>query len=155
MTVATRWSSDGFTISTEPAFLDEEAIFRYLHDEAYWSRGVPRETLRGAMANSLCFGLYEGEPEARRLAGFARVVTDRATFAWLCDVFVLEPFRGRGLATWLVATIVAHPDLAGVRRFLLATRDAHAVYARSGFAPLAAPERWMQRRGAPYGEAPR
>jgi GNAT superfamily N-acetyltransferase len=95
-----------------------------------------------SIEHSLCFGVYAGGEQA----GFARVVTDYATFAWLCDVFILEAYRGRGLSKWLVETIVAYPDLAGLRRFLLATRDAHSLYQHyGGFTPLQAPDRWLER----------
>jgi GNAT superfamily N-acetyltransferase len=130
---------DGFTVSTDPDHLDLDAVHAYLSQEAYWSAGIPRELLARAIAGSLCFGLYEGE----KLVGFARVVTDRATFAYLCDVFVLPAYRGRGLSKWLMDCIVAHPDLQGLRRFVLVTRDAHKLYSRYGFTPLADPTGYM------------
>lgn len=106
----------------------------------YWCEGIPRETLARAMRGSLNFLLREdGE-----LVGYARVISDRATFAYLCDVFVLEARRGRGLGDWLIAQVVAHPELQGLRRFSLFTRDAHSLYARHGFKPLAAPDRGME-----------
>ena len=146
---------DGYSLSTDPADLDRDAIHHYLSREAYWSKGVPRDVVERAIAASISFGLYKGEP-GEELAGFARVVTDRATFAWLCDVFVLEPHRGRGLGVWLMENVMAHPDLADLRNFLLATRDAHGLYARFGFAPLAEPSRWMaiRKRPASYAEVP-
>ena len=146
---------DGYSISTEPRHLDVDAVHRYLSGEAYWSRGVPRETVERAIAASLNFGLYRGEP-GTDLAGFARVVTDRATFAWLCDVFILETHRDKGLGAWLVETVVAHPDLQELRNFLLATRDAHALYARFGFRALGEPSNWMaiRKRPASYLGAP-
>lgn len=139
------WSRDGFTISTDPSHLDIEAIWRFLHDEAYWSKGVPREIVERAIGSSLCFGLFAGDPSrgAATQAGFARVVTDGATFAWLCDVFVLPGYRGRGLGEWLVGTVVAHPDLRIQRMFVLATRDAHGLYAKFDFEP-ADPGRFMR-----------
>jgi GNAT superfamily N-acetyltransferase len=130
---------DGFLISTDPARLPLDDIWKALA-KTYWASGRSRETVARSLENSLCFGLYEGE----RLAGFARVVTDRATFAWLCDVFIGEEYRGRGLGKWLVEEVLSHPDLQGLRRWLLATRDAHSLYARHGFAPLQGPERWME-----------
>ena len=144
----------GYSISTDPAHLDVDAIQRYLSDEAYWSKGVPREVVRRAIAGSLNFGVYRGEP-GQELAGFARVVSDRATFAWLCDVFVLPAHRGKGLGVWLIETAMAHPDLQDLRNFLLATRDAHALYERFGFRPLAEPARWMaiRKRPASYSSA--
>ena len=96
--------------------------------------------VRHSLDHSLCFGLYEKS----RQVGFARVVTDRATFAWLCDVFILEEYRGRGLSKWLVECVMAHPALQGLRRFLLATRDAHGLYARHGFTPLEEPTRFLE-----------
>ena len=121
----------GFEISTDPARLDLDYLHAFL-SESYWSPGIPRETVARAVANSLCFGLYapDGAP-----AGFARVVSDHATFAYLADVFVDAAHRGRGLGVWLVETVLAHPELQGLRRWALATADAHALYARFGFAP--------------------
>ena len=136
-----------YDISTDPSRLQLDAIHGYLM-RSYWSPGVPREVVARAIAHSLCFGIYLGEAQV----GFARVVTDRATFAYLADVYVLEEHRGQVLSKRLVATIQAHPDLQGLRRFLLATRDAHGLYARFGFRPLAAPERMMEIRDPdPYG----
>lgn len=131
-----------YTISTDPGRLDQEAIHRYLSTESYWARGRSPDTVRAAIEHSLCFGLYDGEKQA----GFARVVTDHATFAWLCDVFVLETYRGQGLGKWLVECVVSHPELQAISRLMLATRDAHELYKNyGGFAPLQAPERWMER----------
>ncbi|GAA4014334.1 GNAT family N-acetyltransferase [Hymenobacter fastidiosus] len=141
----------GFTISTDPARLDVAAIHAYLAQESYWATGIPRETVQRAIDHSLSFGLYA--PDGR-LAGFARVVTDTATFAWLCDVFVLAEFRGQGLSKWLLEQVWAHPELQGLRRRLLATLDAHGLYTRFGFAPLAAPDRFLEiRQPDPYGAA--
>ena len=129
-----------FVISTDPALLDVPLIHDYLSNQSYWAAGRPLEVVRRSIENSLCFGVYT----AGRQAGFTRVVTDRATFAWLCDVFVLPPYRGRSLSKWLLECVVNHPDLQGVRRFLLATRDAHDLYQRYGFTTLADPERFME-----------
>ena len=104
-------------------------------------RGIPRDVMERSIRNALPFGIYEGA----RLAGFARVVTDYATVAYVGDVFVLEPWRGRGLSRWLMECVLAHPELQGFRRWILLTRDAHGLYARAGFTPLASPERWMER----------
>jgi GNAT superfamily N-acetyltransferase len=134
--------ADGYTISTDPARLDVDVIHRYLSGEAYWSRGVPRPVVERAIAGSLCFGLYDA---GGAQVGFARVVTDRATFAYLADVFVLKAHRRKGLSKRLMAAAIAHPDLQGLRRWLLATRDAHGLYAQFGFTPLANPERIMER----------
>lgn len=107
----------------------------------YWSPGVPRDVVARGCANALCAIARDG---SGAVAGFARVISDRASFAWLCDVFVLPHAQGRGVARGLVRALRAHPELQGLRRWLLATRDAHGVYAPLGFAPLAAPERWME-----------
>jgi GNAT superfamily N-acetyltransferase len=128
-----------FTVSTEAARLDLDVIHKYLSEESYWSAGIPRETLEWAVAGSLCFGLYEGS----RQVGFARVVTDAATFAYLCDVFVITSHRGQGLGTWLMECVMSHPQLQGLRRFVLATRDAHALYRRLGFTSPADPSAYM------------
>ena len=130
-----------YTISTDPARLDVAAVHRYLSEESYWAKNIPLDTVQRAVANSLCLGAYA--PNGT-LAGFCRVVTDRATFAWLCDVFVLPPHRGQGLGKRLVATMLAHPDLQNLRRHLLATLDAHGLYQKAGYQPLGHPERWLE-----------
>ena len=135
---------DEYTVSTDPADLDRDAVYRYLHDEAYWSKGVSRETFDRALDNSLNFTALRGST----VVGFAHVVTDRATFAWLCDVFVLPEHRGRGVSRRLMDAVMTHPELAGLRNFLLATRDAHGLYEKFGFAQLAEPRRWMVIRRA-------
>jgi GNAT superfamily N-acetyltransferase len=136
----------GYEISTERDRLDLAVIHRYLSEEAYWSPGVSRAVVERAIANSLCFGLFA--PDGAQ-AGFARAVTDRATWAYLADVFVLAEHRGRGLGVWLMETVLAHPDLQGLRRIELATDDAHGLYARFGFEPLRRVERFMAiERGA-------
>ncbi len=133
---------DGYTISTDKARLDIPIIHEYLSERSYWAEGRVLEVMEKAIANSLCFGVYDGE----RQAGFARVVTDYATFAWLADVFILEDYRGRGLSKWLIETLTTYPPLANLRQFVLATRDAHELYRRYGdFQPLPAPEFWMRR----------
>jgi GNAT superfamily N-acetyltransferase len=138
----------GFTVSTDPARLDLDVIHGYLNRESYWAAGIPRDVLERAVAGSLCFGVYD---DAGRQVGFARVVTDRATFAYLCDVFVLEQYRGRGLSKWLMECVMAHPDLRGLRRFVLVTRDAHGLYERFGFTPVADPTGYMHvHRPDPY-----
>jgi len=129
-----------FVISTDPALLDVPLIHEYLSNHSYWAAGRPLDVVRRSIENSLCFGLYQND----RQAGLARVVTDRATFAWLCDVFVLQPYQGRGMSKWLLECVVSHPDLQSVRRFLLATRDAHGLYQRYGFTPLADPSQFME-----------
>jgi GNAT superfamily N-acetyltransferase len=141
-----QWRRDGYLISTDRSRLDLEVIHGYL-SESYWAAGVPESVVRRSIENSLCFGVYRGEDQA----GFARVVTDRATFAYLADVFVLEEHRGRGIGKWLVEAIISHPDLQGLRRWMLATRDAHDLYRRYAFTELARPEIFMERRDASYG----
>jgi GNAT superfamily N-acetyltransferase len=128
-----------YELITDLRRFDVEAIHAFL-SRSYWSPGIPLEIVRRAMEGSLCFGLQQGA----QLVAFARVITDKATFAYLADVFVVEAHRGRGLSARLMQAIVAHPDLKGLRRMLLATRDAHGLYAKFGFKPLAAPERFME-----------
>ncbi len=128
-----------FTISTDPSRLDVDAIADMLK-RAYWAQGRTRERLERALANSLVFGLYDGDKQI----GLARVVSDYAIFAYLCDVFVHEDYRARGLGKWLMQTVHSHPDLQGLRRWLLATRDAHSLYAQYGWKSLGDPGRWME-----------
>jgi GNAT superfamily N-acetyltransferase len=128
-----------YRISTDPAALDVTAIHAYL-SQCYWAEGIPRELVARSLEGSLCFGLYEDT----RQIGLARVITDRVTFGYLCDVYVLEDHRGQGLGRWLMEAVMDHPDLGGLRRFSLVTRDAHALYAPLGFTPLAQPERHME-----------
>ena len=135
----------GHLVSTDPSLLDLDAVERFLRD-SYWAPDRPRHTIERSVAASLPFGLYRDDAGALTQVGFARVITDRATFAWLCDVYVAETARGAGLGTWLVACVLEHPDLRELKRILLATRDAHGLYAKLGFGPLAAPDRWMERR---------
>lgn len=139
-------------LSTDAAEMDVDAIHAYLDGESYWARGIPRETVARSVRNSLCFGVFDGGVQV----AFARVVTDRATYAYLCDVYVLEPYRGRGLGRWMMEAVIAHPELQGLRRWGLATQDAHGLYARFGFTPLARPERFMERTDPDvYTRAPR
>jgi GNAT superfamily N-acetyltransferase len=129
----------GYEIDDDPGRLDVDAIHAFLARDAYWSAGIPRDVLSRAIAGSLNFGLYGNGAQV----GFARVVSDKATFAWLCDVYVLPDHRGHGLGHWLVRAALDHPDLQGLRRIMLATSDAHRIYADCGFAPLSDPQRWM------------
>jgi GNAT superfamily N-acetyltransferase len=141
------WQRGDYAISTERSRLDCEFIHDFLSHRSYWAAGRSLEKVRLSIENSVCFGLYKssaGDSEQQQI-GFARVVTDYATFAWLADVFVLEEYRVRGLAKWLMEVIVTHPELQGFRRWLLATRDAHQLYRRFGFAELKESERWMER----------
>ncbi len=125
-----------------------EVVHGYLA-RSYWAKNIPREIVERSIENSLCFGIYEAPDAERppeRQVGFARVITDFATFAYVADVFVLEEARGKGLAQWLMEVIAGHPELQGLRRWTLATRDAHALYRKTGFAPLASPADFMERR---------
>jgi len=133
------YQNNGFTITTDPSRLDVKAIQAYL-TRSYWSEGIPLPTVERALANSICFGLLHGTKQI----GLARVVTDRATYAYLCDVYVLEEFRGKGLGVWLMECVMSHPELQGLRRFALATRDAHGLYRKFGFTELPKPESRME-----------
>jgi GNAT superfamily N-acetyltransferase len=134
------WERSPYRISDDPADVDLAVVHEFL-ETSYWARGIPRETVARAIAHSLTFSLLLGD----RQVGFARTVTDRATFAYLADVFVVENQRGRGLGAWLVETVLAHPELQGLRRWLLATRDAHALYRKFGFAAVADPSTLLTR----------
>jgi GNAT superfamily N-acetyltransferase len=137
---------DGFRISTDPKEIDVGAVHAFL-SRMPWAHGVGREVVERSLRHSLCFGLYT---EGHQI-GLARVVTDRATFGYVADVYVLEEYRGRGLARWLMECVVGHPELQTVRRLLLATRDAHSLYTPFGFKPLARPEDHLERRPARAG----
>jgi GNAT superfamily N-acetyltransferase len=133
--------SPSYIISTDRTRLDAALVHRYLSGDSYWARGVPLEVVERAIQNSLCFGLYEHD----RQVGFARVVTDAATFGYLADVFIVSDHRGRGLGKQLIAAVMAHPDLQGLRRFMLATRDAHGLYRHFGFTEPRNPQVLMER----------
>jgi GNAT superfamily N-acetyltransferase len=128
-----------YTVSDDIERLDRALIHSYLAHDSYWARGVPKPVVDRSIDHSLNFGLYDREHQI----GYARVITDRATFGFLRDVFVVEPARGLGLGSWLVEVLLAHPDLQGLRRVMLATRDAHGLYQRFGFAPLRRPDRFL------------
>ncbi len=131
---------DNFTISTDPARLNVDAICDFF-TRAYWALGRPREITERAINNSLVFGLYDDE----KPIGLARIISDYTTFAYLCDVFIHEDYRAQGLGKWLMETIHSHPDLQGLRRWVLATHDAHGLYEQFGWTPLDNPERWMNK----------
>jgi N-acetylglutamate synthase-like GNAT family acetyltransferase len=131
---------DKFTISTDPAHLDINAIVDMI-SRAYWAKGRPQERTEQAIANSLVFGVYEG----KRQIGVARVVTDYSIVAYLCDVFIHEDYRGRGLGKWLVESVLSHPDVKNVRRWFLVTSDAHDLYRKYDFNGISQPEIWMER----------
>ena len=130
---------DNFTISTDPSRLDIDAIADML-TRAYWASGRPRETTVKAIPNSLVFGVYDGDKQI----GLARIISDYAVFAYLCDVIIHEDYRARGLGKWLMETVKSHPDLQGLRRWVLATHDAHQLYKQYGFTPLERPNYWME-----------
>jgi predicted GNAT family acetyltransferase len=132
---------DGYELSTDPARLDVDQLHEWLSVDAYWALGRSREAMEIAIARSLNFGVYDTESGA--LVGYARVITDRATFGWLCDVYIARPVRGEGLGTALTNAVCAYLEPLGLRRVLLATADAQEIYARAGFAPLANPGKWM------------
>jgi GNAT superfamily N-acetyltransferase len=135
------WQRGDYEISTDPARIDLDVTHRFLSEEAYWSGGVPRDIVERAIGNSIAFGIYKGSAQA----GLARVVSDRATFAWICDVFVLPEHRGAGLGKWLMECVTSHPELQGLRRWMLATRDAHGLYQQYGFTELHDATRFMER----------
>jgi GNAT superfamily N-acetyltransferase len=128
-------------VSDSRARMDLDVIHAFLSQESYWAKNVPRETVQRALDHSRCFGAFDGEAQV----GFARVITDYATFAYLADVFVLPSHRGKGIGKQLMAAIIGHPDLRGLRRWHLVTRDAHALYAQFGFTPIDTPERHMMK----------
>ncbi|MCP6757313.1 MAG: GNAT family N-acetyltransferase [Fischerella sp. CENA71] len=136
----TEWQQGEYSISTDINRLDINTIHQFLMS-SYWAEGLPVQILKRSIQNSLLFGLYK----SKRQIGFARVVTDYATFAYIADVFILEPFRGQGLGKWLVETIVSHPELLGLRRWLLATKDAQDFYRQFGFTELKNPDRFMEK----------
>jgi GNAT superfamily N-acetyltransferase len=139
--MAEEWRRDGYLISTDPALLDVDVLHGFLR-RSYWASDRPRAEIELTLKHSLNFGLYQAED--KRMIGFARAVTDFASFGWIADVFVDEAFRGRGLGVWLIQSVVTHPQLQGFR-LVLATRDAHGVYEKAGFEPLRNSDRWMER----------
>ncbi|MEA5507044.1 GNAT family N-acetyltransferase [Halotia wernerae UHCC 0503] len=134
------WLQGEYLISTDVSQLDLNVIHQFLAS-SYWAKGLPFEVLQRSIQNSLVFGLYKGKQQI----GFARLITDYATFAYVADVFVLEPFQGQGLSKWLIETIISYPELQGLRRWLLATKDAHELYRRFEFTELKNPDRFMER----------
>jgi GNAT superfamily N-acetyltransferase len=138
------WRRDEYVVSTNKDRLDYNFIHEFLSTSAYWAKDRSFEIVRKSLDNSLTFGLFAGEKQI----GLARVVTDYATFAWLADVFIIPEHRGLGLGQFLVESLVSHPELQGLRRWILATRDAHELYRKYGFSELAEPARWMERSNA-------
>jgi GNAT superfamily N-acetyltransferase len=135
------WARADYAISCDPAATSLDVVHRFLAEESYWARDIPRSVVATEIANSLCFALLHRGTQV----GFARVVTDRATIAYLGDVFVLEAHRGKGLSAWLMECVTSHPELQGLRRWMLLTGDAHGLYRKFGFNELAAPEKWMEK----------
>lgn len=135
------WQKGEFTISTKRERLQIDAIYEFLTEESYWAKDRTREQTETAIKNSLCFGVYQGEVQI----GFARVVSDFATFAYLGDVYITEEFRRLGLSKWLLETIINYPGLQNLRRWILATKDAHTLYEKFGFTALKHPTRWMEK----------
>lgn len=138
-------SKMGFTISTDKRKLRIKTIHNFL-SEAYWSRGISVEKVKRGIKGACCFGVYRDEEQV----GFARVVTDFVSFGYIADVFIIEKYRGRGLSIWLVKAILNHPELKGMKAWMLATKDAHALYAKFGFEPLEEPQKYMQRKNPNY-----
>ena len=135
------WTKGKYLITTDVAAVDVDVVHQYLSTESYWAKGIPRETVSRSLQHSICFSvLHEG-----LLIGFARVTSDHATVAYVGDVFVLSTHRGKGLSKWLMECITIHPELQGLRRWMLATADAHGLYAKFGFTPLKTPARWMEK----------
>ena len=134
------WRRGQYLISTDKSRLDLTLIHNFL-TTSYWAAGIPLEVVRRSIERSLSFGLYKEDQQI----GYARVITDYATFAYLGDVFILEPFRGQGLSKWLMEVIVTHPELQGFRRWILLTKDAHGLYKKVGFTEVKTPERYMER----------
>lgn len=143
------WQQGEYTISTDKTRLDIRVIHTFL-DSSYWAAGRSVETILRSIENSIAFGIYKSGEQV----GFARIITDYATFAWIADVFVLESHRGQGLSKWLMEVIISHPELQGFRRWVLATKDAHDLYRRFGFTELRRPERWMERHDPNTQESP-
>lgn len=135
-----RFIKKGYQISTDKLLLDFDVIVKYLNEDSYWAIGVGAERMKKAIENSICFGVYKDGVQA----GFSRVISDKATFAYICDVFILPEYRGAGLSKWLIQTIVNYPELQGLRRWSLATADAHGLYKQFEFVPLSKPENWME-----------
>ena len=141
--MAREWQRGAYLMTTDKGKLDLEMVHSFLKT-SYWAAGIPAEVVRRSVENSLAFGLFDGDEQV----GFARVVTDYATFAYLADVFVLEPHRGQGLGKWMMEVVFSHPELQGLRRWMLATRDAHGLYRKYGFAELEDPRIFMEKYSA-------
>jgi len=145
----TEWKKDDYLVSTDKSKIDVDAVHHFL-SQSYWAEGIPKDVVHRGIDNSLCFAIYHRD----KLTGFARVISDFATFAYLADVFIMPEERGRGLSKWLMQLIINHPQLQGLRRFILATKDAHSLYTQFGFTPFDKPERWMQRHNPEVYKTP-
>lgn len=136
----TCWERGEFEVTTDRERLDLDMIHGFLAQQSYWARGIPRTTVERSVRNSICFGVFQGTPQV----GFARVISDCATIAYLGDVFILREFRGRGLGKWLMECVISHPDLQNLRRWILVTEDAHSLYRKCGFSHLTRQEKFME-----------
>lgn len=139
MEIITR-TNGAFSISTDKSKLDIPVIHQYLSRESYWSQNIPVERIQKSIENALCFGIYHNDQQI----GYAKVISDFSTMAYLGDVFVLESYRGKGLSKWLMETIMSHPELQDLRRWILLTADAHELYQKYGWKPIASPDKWME-----------
>lgn len=144
------WKKNGFFITTDRAQFNFKRLYDFLSKEAYWCMGIPESKVKKALENSLCFGVFEGQPHLGKQVGFARVVTDEATFAWVCDVYIEHEYRKKGLSKWLMSCVMAHPQLKGLRRICLTTKDAHSLYEKSGFSITKTPDYWMEIKSSGY-----
>jgi GNAT superfamily N-acetyltransferase len=138
------WEKSNFIISTDKSLLQLPRIHAFLSKEAYWCLEIPIDVVKSSISNSLCFGLYDRTQEGLIQIGFARIVTDFSTFAWLCDVFVETAYRKKGLSKWLMECVMSHPSLKSLRRLCLATKDAHSLYEQYGFEVTQTPQNWME-----------
>jgi GNAT superfamily N-acetyltransferase len=141
---AVSWQKNNFVITTDKSELQIHRIHRFLSEEAYWCLGIPEKVVRKAIDGSHCFGLFDYSKEQKPQVGFARIVTDQATFAWVCDVYIENEYRGQGLSKWLVECFLRHPDLQSLRRICLATKDAHKLYEKYGFEVTQSPANWLE-----------
>jgi GNAT superfamily N-acetyltransferase len=140
------WRQGEYVISDDPALVSIDAVHRFLSQESNWSKGIPRERVETSIANSMCFSLLHGHGTvAPKQIGFARLISDRATIAYLGDVYVEREWRGKGLSKWLMECVMSHPELQGLRRWILVTGDAHGLYRKCGFTQLSAPDRYMEK----------
>lgn len=135
------WHKDNCTINTDKSLLQISRIHKFLSEDSYWSPGIPLEVVTRGIENSLCFGVYN---ENKEQIGFARVITDYASFAWICDVYIEPPFRKQGLSKWLMSCVMIHPALQKLRRICLATKDAHELYKKFGFEVTKTPKNWLE-----------